>query len=51
MSELAIAGLMLFMWIQGLAIGYVKWGPDSAFKRAFIEGLTLKIIWGRWVKR
>lgn len=51
MSELAIAGLMLFMWIQGLVIGYIMWGPDSTFKRAFVDGLTLRFIWSSWVKR
>ena len=47
MSDFAIVCLMLFMWIQGFVFGYLKWGPDSTFKRAFIDGLTLKILWGK----
>jgi hypothetical protein len=50
MSELAIIGIMLFAWFQGLIVGYIMWGPDSEFKRGFIDGITLKFIWKRLVK-
>lgn len=47
MSELFTAGLMLYMWIQGFAIAYVIWAPETVFKRAFIDGMTLRFIWGK----
>jgi hypothetical protein len=47
MSDLFVAGLMLFMWVQGLAIGYVIWAPSTPFKRGFVDGLTLKGLLGK----
>lgn len=49
-SELFLIFIYLVGVIQGGALAYLLWGRDSTFKRAFIEGLTLKIIWGRFVK-
>lgn len=50
MSDLALALLTGFSWLLGLYVGYIKWAPETPFKRAFIDGLSLKFIWGRWIK-
>jgi hypothetical protein len=34
-------------WIVGILIGYVVWAPETRFKRNFIDGLTLRFLWGR----
>lgn len=34
-------------WILGIGIGYIMWAPLSQFKRAFIDGMTLKFLWGK----
>lgn len=37
-------------WVLGVLLGYVVWAPDTRFKQNFVDGLTLKFIWGRFVK-
>ena len=34
-------------WIVGILLGYVVWAPETRFKRNFIDGLTLRFLWGR----
>lgn len=36
--------------LQGLVFGYLKWGPNDSFKRSFVNGLSFKVIWGRFSK-
>ena len=50
MSDLTIAILVVIAWLEGLVIGYIMWAPTSPFKQAFMDGLSLKFIWGRFVK-
>ncbi len=33
------------MWVSGLVIGYIIWAPDSAFKRSFVDGMSLSFLW------
>lgn len=42
----------VFLWgfVIGGVCGFIKWAPDSHFKQGFVEGLSLKIIWGRFFK-
>ncbi len=42
--------IALSMWVGlvlGYLIGYVIWAPDTRFKRNFVDGLTLKFLWGK----
>ncbi len=50
MSELEIALLLIFTWINGIILGYIIWAPTSPFKQAIIHGMSLKFIWGRFIK-
>jgi hypothetical protein len=47
MTEVLLIVLYLFGVLQGIAIGYVKWAPESNFKKGFIDGLSLKFLWSR----
>ena len=38
---------LLIGLVIGYLIGYIIWAPDTTFKRNFVDGLTLKFIWGR----
>jgi hypothetical protein len=31
----------------GIVLGYVVWAPETRFKKNFIDGLTLRFLWGR----
>ena len=31
----------------GILLGYVIWAPETRFKRNFVDGLTLKFLWGK----
>ena len=44
MSETIISLFLVFMWLQGIAVGYVIWAPETAFKKAFVDGLTFKFL-------
>ena len=44
MNEFEIILAILLSYVQGLALGYVLWGPNSHFKRGFMDGLTLKPV-------
>ena len=44
MSETLISLFLVFMWLQGIAVGYVIWAPETAFKKAFVDGLTFKFL-------
>jgi hypothetical protein len=35
----------IFMWVSGLVLGYILWAPDSAFKRSFVDGMSLGFLW------
>jgi len=50
MSDLTIAIFVVIAWLEGLVIGYIMWAPTSPFKQAFMDGLSLKFIWGKFVK-
>jgi hypothetical protein len=45
MDEVSV--YFLIGWIVGILVGYVVWAPNTRFKQNFIDGLTLKFIWGR----
>jgi hypothetical protein len=47
MNELLLIFLYLLGITQGVVFGFVQWAPDSATKRSFVNGLTLKFLWGR----
>jgi hypothetical protein len=49
-TELEIAVLLILNWINGIVLGYIIWAPTSPFKRGLLNGLSLKFIWGRFVK-
>ena len=34
-------------WIVGILFGYVVWAPETRFKRNFVDGLTLRFLWGK----
>jgi len=34
-------------WIVGILLGYVVWAPETRFKRNFVDGLTLRFLWGK----
>jgi hypothetical protein len=44
MSGEFTAFLMIFMWIQGILVGYVIWAPITRFKQAFLDGLTFRFF-------
>jgi hypothetical protein len=50
MNEFQTVLLVLFAYLQGVVIGYIIWAPQSTFKKSFVDGISLKIIWGRFVK-
>ncbi len=33
--------------IVGILFGYVIWAPETRFKRNFVDGLTLRFLWGK----
>lgn len=50
MTELEITLLFVLCWIQGVAFGYIVWAPMTPKKKLFLEGMSLKFIWGRFIK-
>lgn len=50
MTDLEIAIFVAIAWILGIVHGYIMWAPLTPFKQAFVDGLSLKFIWGRFVK-
>ena len=34
-------------WAVGILTGYVIWAPETRFKKHFVDGLTLRFLWGR----
>ena len=34
-------------WAVGIITGYVVWAPETRFKKNFVDGLTLKFLWGK----
>lgn len=47
MNEFDITLLMLVMFTQGIIVGYILWAPETNFKRAFMDGITFKFLWGK----
>jgi hypothetical protein len=47
MTDFEIALLALFMYVQGLLVGYIIWAPLTAFKQALLDGMTFRFIWKR----
>ena len=31
----------------GILLGYVIWAPETRFKKNFVDGLTLRFLWGK----
>ena len=50
MIELEISLLLILTWINGIVLGYIIWAPTSPYKQGLLKGLSLKFIWGRFVK-
>ena len=50
MTDIEIAVVAVLMFIQGITVGYILWAPATPFKRGFVDGLSLKFLWGRFVK-
>jgi hypothetical protein len=34
-------------WAVGIVLGYVIWAPETRFKKHFVDGLTLRFLWGK----
>jgi hypothetical protein len=47
MNELLLIFLYLFGIVQGVMFGYIRWAPESNFKRGLVDGLSLLFIWRR----
>jgi hypothetical protein len=45
--ELAMTELFFYGWAVGILTGYVIWAPETRFKRNFVDGLTLRFLWGK----
>jgi hypothetical protein len=43
--EIAMVATLTFM--HGLMVGYIVWAPETSFKRGFVDGLSLKFLWGK----
>jgi hypothetical protein len=39
--------LILAVYAAGIAVGYLIWAPETKFKRAVIDGMTLSFLWRR----
>ena len=50
MTDLEIAFYILLGWVNGFLLAYIVWAPVTPFYQAFINGLSLKFIWGRFIK-
>ena len=50
MTDLEVAFYILLGWFNGFLLAYIMWAPETTFKRGLIDGLSLKFIWGRFVK-
>jgi hypothetical protein len=50
MSGLEITLLLILAWIDGIILGYIIWAPTTSYKQGLNDGLSLKFIWGRFVK-
>ena len=51
MTEFEIVLALIFNWIMGIVLGYIIWAPHTPFKQSFLEGMSLKVIWGRFIKK
>jgi len=49
MNDLETVLLILFVYSQGIAVGYIVWAPETPFKKGFVDGLCLKSLWN-WLK-
>jgi hypothetical protein len=47
MNAIEIAMVATLMFMQGLMVGYILWAPETSFKRGFVDGLSLKFLWGK----
>ena len=50
MSDEFVAFLLILNWIMGVMLGYIIWAPLTPFKQEFLNGLSLKFLWGRFLK-
>lgn len=41
---------LIVMWVMGFVTGYIIFAPESDYKQSFMDGLTLKMIWGKFIK-
>jgi hypothetical protein len=37
--------LICAVYASGVAVGYLIWAPETRFKRAVIDGMTLSFLW------
>jgi hypothetical protein len=37
--------LTLAVYASGIVVGYLIWAPETRFKRAVIDGMTLSFLW------
>jgi len=47
MDEFETVALMLLMYVNGLALGYIVWAPTTPFKQGIIDGMSLKFLWSK----
>ena len=47
MNDIEMAMVAILMFIKGLVVGYILWAPETSFKRGFVDGLSLKFLWGK----
>ena len=50
MNDFEIALYILLGWANGFILAYIVWAPVTPFYRAFVDGLSLKFIWKRFIK-
>ena len=47
MTDFVTGVLLIFMWLQGLVVGYIIWAPTTPFKKGLLDGLSLKFLWSK----
>jgi hypothetical protein len=47
MNEALLIILYLFGILQGIVFGFIKWAPETTFKKSFVDGLSLKFLWNK----
>lgn len=47
MTDVEVAFYILLGWVNGFLLAYIMWAPLTQFKQAFLDGMTLKFLWGK----